>query len=191
VWNDTIDLDGRLIYRGTLNARPVWYPEPDLEVSIEAFGGLEAAELLAGLQAVDEVAFDEAVDAIESAADQIPLVERLTFADGTLEVLGSSDSPRGACLTVADFRRCDLAVMAGAGYTDDDTIVFFDTDLLVGGRWFTLGMRVIGSDGGSPPVPENAETVVIADRSYYLVERPADATSIVEPDGDTAPRPER
>jgi hypothetical protein len=191
VWNETIDVDGRLIHRGVLNAVPVWYPEPDLEVSIEAFGGLDAAELLAGLHPVDDVAFDQTVAEIESASGQIPLLEVVEFTDGTLELLGSFDSPRGVCLTVAGTRRCDLAVMASAGYTDADTIVFFDTDLLVGGRWFTLGLRVMGGDDGMPPVPENAETIVIDNRSYFLVERPADADHVTEPDGDTATRPAR
>lgn len=191
VWNDTIDVGGRSIHRGVVNTFPVWYPEPDLEVSIQSFGGPDAIDLLAGLQPVDDDTFDAAVAGIESAADQIAPVETVDFTGGTLEVLGTADSPTGVCLTVAGLRRCDLAVMARAGYTDGGAIVFFDSDLLLDGRWFTLGLRVVGIDDGTPPVPEDAETVVVDNRSYYLVERPADATSVVEPDGDTAPRPAR
>ena len=194
VWDDTVELVDRTVYRGTLGVVPAWYPAPDVEVEVYGAGTIDAHDAIAALQPVDEASFAAAVSQIESTVELVPEIgATVQFPSGvSAEYAGAADDARGVCLTAGDARACDLAVTDRAGFTEDNRMVFFDTELLIDGRWFATGLRIDrGAEHSSPTVPQGAETVQVGDRTYYLVERPADALMVTGPYGDVSMRPAR
>jgi hypothetical protein len=194
VWNDTAEVDGRTIYEAMLGRLPTWYLAADVEVEVEATGTIDSLRAIAGLRVVDETEFASAVSGIEAAADLAPVIgESVTFESGVVAwYIGAVDDPRGVCLTIDETRRCDLALISSSGYTEAGEIVFSDTQLLLGDRWFTTGLR-FDRDGESfsPPIPTGAETTVLGDRTYYVIEHPAGAVTVNDSFGTPWMRPAR
>lgn len=195
IWDESATINGREIQLGFMSVHPAWYPTPLIEVTAQAAGrSMAAQDVLANLVEVDERTFADQVVAIEAAVDD-PVVEfvgstSITFPSGIEAVLfGVEDNPRGICLAVDTTRRCDFALMTNAVYTDDGRDVgFFDIQLLVDQRWFTVGLR---TDTTTFPVPDGSEVATDGDRTYYVIERPADVVAVDDAMHGSSPRPLR
>lgn len=165
-WSNRIDANGRTIMLGTFDASPWWTPAPDTIVRVQAYyPDLTSADLLANLQEVDRVNFQSAVDQIATTADTLIPSETLTFQSGaTLDLYGPEHDPRGLCLTSSGQQRCDLALMRHNIYANDDQVTETAIELLVGQRWYTVGLTQHDSD-----LDPEAETAVGASGTWYLV----------------------
>jgi hypothetical protein len=164
-WSNRIDANGRTIMLGPFDASPWWTPAPDTIVRVQASGDLTSADLLANLQEVDKANLQAAVDQIATTADTLIPTETLTFRSGAiLDLYGPEHDPRGLCLTSSGQRRCDLALMRRNSYTNDDQVIGTAIELLVGQRWYTVGLTQHDSD-----LNPNTETAVGASGTWYLV----------------------
>ena len=119
------------------------------------------------LQEVDRADLQAAVDQIATTADTLTPTETLTFQSGaTLDLYGPEHDAHGLCLTSSGQRRCDLALMRRNIYSDtnDDQVTETAIELLVGQRWYTVGLTQHDSD-----LDPEAETAVGASGTWYLV----------------------
>ena len=71
--------------------------------------------------------------------------------------------------------------------------MFFDTDLLVDGRWFTTGVRIDRGAEILPPADHRPapRPSFGDDRTYYLIEHPADALVVTDAYDNPTMRPAR
>ena len=154
VWTDTTDVGDRTVHLDMFGGSPRWFLAPDLEVQVRGSDVIDAIDVVGTIVEVDEAAFEAAIATIDESAAGLDVGESVTFPSGaSVDMLGDRTSPRGACLTVGGTRRCDLALMATAGYTFDDTIASTNTDLLIDGHWFSVGLQVhtVGDFVPAPP----------------------------------------
>lgn len=195
VWDETVTEGDRSIHLGMFGLLPWWTPAPDLTVSVVTSGiSLPAIEIVAQLEEIDAAELDAAIAEIGGADDVgDQTVEVAELADDTqVEVVGADNLLRGACLTVEGQRRCDLTMTTRGSFTADERLLAGASDLLIDGHWYTVGFASGPVVSGDDDVETVAiETVVIDDRTWYLIRHPDDAlVSDVGPLGSRA-RPGR
>lgn len=158
-----------------------WSPRPDVVVTVRADTVERAIDVVASLRIVDEPAFADAVATIADAADALTVAERVEFASGpALDLLGPASTvgrPDGLCLDAGTERRCDLSMDRRSMYSESDGLIATFVDMLVGNRWYTVGVAPAERVPDLPIVETSPATDGLV---WYLVTHPDDA--LVPPD---------
>ncbi len=164
VWDGVANVGGRTLQLGTFDLTPWWAPSPEIYVRVQTYAspGTDSRQQLATIAEVDDATIQAEFQKVTATAAIVPAGQQVTFDSGATAVLLGD---RGMCLTIDAERRCDLSSMSRNGYAVSGPLQTSYSDLLFDGRWYTIGVQPAAS---TPPAP-GVETVVVGNRTWYLV----------------------